>query len=291
MRTLNLDTPSTEHKILKDYLENNVSETLADKINNGVKIEKDGLVLVNKKDLNTFLSYASNEAQKQVEKGAKFACIDHATVFSWAIHYFEEDSIEGKLYNEDGTENKQSKPVYNGAKTTTPIAAPVPKPKPQMSMFDLMNPKVDEAIKIETQTTEESPIDDDETIDEILSIKSTAATEPVQATSPPEQDAIIAPSPLQVDEDKFVDEDGVVHNNYIPPLLDEQAITNTPAITTIPPSTTSPTNTTFSATTTSVNPTLPTAPSTATPTISSNSSNEIVRWLYSIFGDNVKVVL
>ena len=47
MITLNLQTNSREHELIKLYLEENVSQTLADKINNGVSIEKDGKPLIN----------------------------------------------------------------------------------------------------------------------------------------------------------------------------------------------------------------------------------------------------
>ena len=40
--TLNLTATTTEEKVLKEYLEQNASEVLADKINNGVPVEKDG---------------------------------------------------------------------------------------------------------------------------------------------------------------------------------------------------------------------------------------------------------
>ena len=41
MIKLDLETNTEEEKLIKEYLENNVSEILADKINNGVKITKD----------------------------------------------------------------------------------------------------------------------------------------------------------------------------------------------------------------------------------------------------------
>jgi hypothetical protein len=67
-------------------------------------------------------------------------------VFGWAIHYFEEDSIPGTLYNEDGTEYKPAKPTpkvtpKSSATAEAPVI-PAPKPKPkagQMSMFDLFD--------------------------------------------------------------------------------------------------------------------------------------------------------
>ena len=106
MIKLNLETKNKEQEIIKAYLEENVSDILANKINNGVKIQKDNKNLINKKTLDTFMKYACEEARKLAEKGAKSACIEDKTVFGWVIHYFEEDSIEGILFNEDGTEYK-----------------------------------------------------------------------------------------------------------------------------------------------------------------------------------------
>ena len=42
MITLNLTAKNTEQEVVKQYLEENASEMLAEKINNGVAIEKDG---------------------------------------------------------------------------------------------------------------------------------------------------------------------------------------------------------------------------------------------------------
>lgn len=141
MFALNLTAEGTGQTILKDYLENNVSEVLAEKINNGVRIKKDGKALINKKNLKTFMQYACDEARKQAEKGARSACIGQDTVFGWAIHYFEEDSIQGVLCNEDGTEYKPaaiSKPAAQPTKATVPTRVPVPATRSQVSMFDLM---------------------------------------------------------------------------------------------------------------------------------------------------------
>ena len=154
MTKLNLEAKNAEHQILKDYLEKNASEILAEKINNGVKIEKDGKSLINKKDLNGFMEYASAEAQKLAEKGARFACIKSDTVFNWAIHYFEEDSIEGFLYNEDGTPYKQPKPDVK--KTVDTYTPPAPKPKPQMSLFDLMTELEPPTQQIKTEENKQA---------------------------------------------------------------------------------------------------------------------------------------
>ena len=148
MIALNLTANGMEQNLIKEFLEQNVNDILADKINNGVKITKDNKTLINKKTLDGFMNYAHEEAKKLATKGAKFACLHHDTVFGWAMHYFEEDDIEGSLYNEDGTEYKPViKPISNP--TTTPVTTytpPVKKPEPQMSMFDLFSPKKEEEL-------------------------------------------------------------------------------------------------------------------------------------------------
>ena len=157
MIELNLTTSNKEQDIIKQYLQENASELLANKINNGVKIIKENKTLINKKDLNGFMKYASSEARKLAEKGSNCACIEDKVVFGWSIHYFEEDSLEGNLYNEDGTEYK-----VESKKTITPKVESKPiqnKPeKQQATLFDLMN---FDAIQKEEQTQEKEPINED----------------------------------------------------------------------------------------------------------------------------------
>ena len=86
---LNLTAQNKQEELILNYLQNNASETLADKINNGTSFEKDGKPLLNKKTLAGFMKYACDEARKLAEKGANSACIDVQTVYGWAIHYFE----------------------------------------------------------------------------------------------------------------------------------------------------------------------------------------------------------
>ena len=150
---LNLETKNKEEEIIKAYLEKNASETLADKINNGVQIEKDGKQLINKKDLESFMKYACKEAKKQAEKGAHSACIEDTTVFGWAIHYFEENEIIGTLYNLDGNKYETPKP-----KVEAPTVKPVIKEEPknvQMSMFDFMTQEEPTEESDEEQVEEE----------------------------------------------------------------------------------------------------------------------------------------
>ena len=134
---LNLEAKTKSQKLVKKYLENNSSDALAEKINGGAKVVKDGKSLVNKKTLDGFMKYATEEARKLAEKGANSACVEDEVVFGWAIHYFEEDSIEGTLYSEDGTEyKKQSSVTAKAPKVNNAPAKPAQ--KPQLSMFDML---------------------------------------------------------------------------------------------------------------------------------------------------------
>lgn len=72
----------TEQRIL-DYLIENASAVLAEKINAG------------KKTLAGAVNYATDEARKMAN-GSGCVCVDDATVFGWVIHFFEEDSIQEK---------------------------------------------------------------------------------------------------------------------------------------------------------------------------------------------------
>ena len=139
MKALNLVANGNEQSRIKDYLQNNVSDELANKINNGIKITKDGKQLINKKDLEGFMSYACDEAKKQASTGARFACIDDDTVFGWAIHYFEEDSIEGKLFNLDGSEYVVKPKVTPTKANNKPASKPMVSKSTQHSIFDLFN--------------------------------------------------------------------------------------------------------------------------------------------------------
>ena len=158
MIKLNVETNKKEYGIIKEYLENNVSEELANKINNGVKIVKDNKSLINKKTLDTFMQYANEEARKLAQQGANYACIEDKTVFGWAIHYFEEDEFEGKLYNEDGTEYKPE------IKITTP-SKPTTKPKQenkQPTLFELMDLSTNKDDNVEN--IEEKQTQNDESV-------------------------------------------------------------------------------------------------------------------------------
>lgn len=136
MIKLNLTPQNKQEELILNYLQNNASETLADKINNGTPYEKDGNPLLNKKTLSGFMKHACDEARNLAEKGANSACIDDATVYAWAIHYFEEDSIEGTLYTIDGAEYKPAPKKTINSRTVTVKPQPQKQQSLQFSLFD-----------------------------------------------------------------------------------------------------------------------------------------------------------
>ncbi len=210
MITLNLTATTAEEKVLKEYLEQNVSEILAEKINNGVPVEKDGKQLISRKTLAGFMKFATEEAKKQAENGATSACVHSDVVFGWAIHYFEEDSILGTLYNEDGTEYKAPKPAPKPKKTATTtatdtniaaptVSAPAPKkdnPTGQLTMFDFMDEPETPAEDVEAPADEAV---EDTAVDAVVEVteQSTEVVpdeveqEPVIEEPPPEKSKIL----------------------------------------------------------------------------------------------------
>lgn len=107
-------TTAAEQKI-KAYLEENASETLAEKINNGVRIQKDGKTLVSKKTLADFMKFACDEEKASRERR--------------------------KLLK---------------------YSPPKPQPKPQLSMFDMLENSDSSGI-CATQS-EDEPSDEDEEV-------------------------------------------------------------------------------------------------------------------------------
>ena len=135
---LNLEAKNREQQRIKAYLEENASDILAGKINNGTPFQKNGKTFINKKTLDDFMKYATDEARKLASKGANSACIEDKVVYGWAIHFFEEASLEGTLYNLDGTEYNPEIKHPKPAVVKSATLPEKPKPKPQMSLFDFM---------------------------------------------------------------------------------------------------------------------------------------------------------
>lgn len=150
MSKLNLATKTREQERIKAYLEENASDALVKKINDGVEIIKDTKLVINKKDLDGFWNYAIEEARKQADKNTRGTIVNDETVFGWAVHYFEEGTIEGKLYNLDGTEYKPVKKQEEKLKVEVKKEPEKPK-NTQGSFFDFTLPE-------ETETEENEPI-------------------------------------------------------------------------------------------------------------------------------------
>lgn len=93
---LKLKAKTDYEKMVLDYLEANVSDVLGAKINAG------------EKTMQECWAYIKSEARKHAKNGC--ACIDDATVYGWAIHFFEEDGIVVEApAPEQNTEHKVEK--------------------------------------------------------------------------------------------------------------------------------------------------------------------------------------
>ena len=201
---LNLEAKTPAERKIKAYLEANASEILADKINNGVHIQKDGKMLLNKKTLDGFMKFACDEAKKQAEKGASCACIDDDVVFGWAVHYFEEDSIEGTLYSEDGAEYRPEKVVRQ---SPAPSVSRLTKEKtPQMSLFEMLDTgsAAEEQKAVPTTSESNSPEEYEEPTEE--------ERREILAEIAEEERERVDDGKHWVDDTTYIDEDGVVHD-------------------------------------------------------------------------------
>ena len=181
---LNLTAQNKQEELVLKYLQDNASETLADKINNGTPFEKDGKHLLNKKTLAGFMKYACNEAKSLAEKGATSACIDDATVYGWAIHYFEEESIEGTLYTIDGAEYK---PTVKRVESNMVKAKPEMKKQEnvQFSFFDNLTEQ-----EVKEHETDNSSAD-------------TEGNEVIEQNGNDEQTPVVSKSPNATFYDKY----------------------------------------------------------------------------------------
>ncbi len=118
---LTLEAKNKNEQIILDYLNQNASAALIEKINAG------------EKTLSQCWSYIVSEASKIKEGNC--AVVDDATVFGWAIHFFEEDSIQAKQYSvSSGVSVSTSK---DKPKEKKPKAKPETPDTEQLSLFDM----------------------------------------------------------------------------------------------------------------------------------------------------------
>lgn len=82
MGKINLTAESEGERRVLEYLEQNASDALTEKINNGTKT------------MAGCWEYIRTQARKKAVKNC--AVIEDAEVYGWAVHYFEEDDIQEK---------------------------------------------------------------------------------------------------------------------------------------------------------------------------------------------------
>ena len=122
---------NTFENIIKEYIE---TACKSDEVLAG-KYEKSG------KDIEGCCKYIKSQARKKAQNGC--AVIADAEVFGWAMHYFEEDSIEeGKTYVETGVAVGVESAAEAKKKEDKPKIAEKPKKTKaqcddQMSLLDL----------------------------------------------------------------------------------------------------------------------------------------------------------
>ena len=79
MARLKLTAENAGQERILAYLEENASDSLVERINNG------------KKTMGSCWQYITGMARKRAKGNC--ACIEDSEVYNWAIHYFEEDNV------------------------------------------------------------------------------------------------------------------------------------------------------------------------------------------------------
>ncbi len=178
------DTESYEEHIIAIHLKELISDSTAKKIINGVPVQKDGKTLINKKSIKTFLSYlademykiASEQRNKQPKNGKKnwtALAKDGNFIIERALAYFDDDTIHGELYDENGKLYKAAptetpKNVVRTVQATTVTRKPEP-PKPQQfTLFSFLEETKKDDKPIEDNADKENDVDDTDECDEVI---------------------------------------------------------------------------------------------------------------------------
>ena len=107
MAKINAKANSSNEEIILNYLVANASDTLSEKINSGAKT------------LTQCWNYITSEARKLAKNGC--ACIEDSKVYGWAIHFFEEESINGADYESANSGVKAVKTASEGENDKTEV--------------------------------------------------------------------------------------------------------------------------------------------------------------------------
>ena len=123
---LKLTAKNRNEEIILEHLKKSATDVLAEKINAG------------KKTLTGCWNFIVSEARQKAVSGC--ACIEDREVFGWALHYFEEDSIEEctsapKLKSVTTSQKPSKKKEVTKQKTKL---SPKPQSDDQFSLFDML---------------------------------------------------------------------------------------------------------------------------------------------------------
>lgn len=128
MARTNLKASTAYEEAIYKYIEENASDVLVNIIN------------ASKKTLGGCMNFIKGEAKKEAKNGV--AMIEDKTVFGWAVHYFEEDSIkEGQKAEFTGRiVHTDTPPKKKEEKKIEPKSAQneVPQLAGQMDIFDFL---------------------------------------------------------------------------------------------------------------------------------------------------------
>lgn len=131
MARLNLEAKNQPQELILQYLEQNASESLVDRINTG------------KKTLNDCFAWIKEEARKRAVNGV--AAIEDRQVYGWAVHYFEEGGNPGDAPTDDApkaynvTAPKPVRIVREAKKEEPKQEQPKKEPKPKKADAEQIN--------------------------------------------------------------------------------------------------------------------------------------------------------
>lgn len=131
MARLNLEAKNQPQALILAYLEQNASESLAERINQG------------NHSLQDCFDYIRNEARKQAVNGV--AAIEDRQVYGWAVHYFEENGNPGDAPTDDApkaydvTGPKPVSIVREAKKEEPKKEQPKKEPKPKKADAEQIN--------------------------------------------------------------------------------------------------------------------------------------------------------
>lgn len=126
--SINLEAKNGNEETILAYLNENASDVLAEKINAG------------NKTLTQCWNYIVSQAKEQATNGC--ACIADSEVYGWAIHFFEEDGIDGSKFNKKAavktatSKDKPNETYEETAEKTADMVAPKPKRSKKLPAVD-----------------------------------------------------------------------------------------------------------------------------------------------------------